>query len=356
MNTDIKPIFFSKSSRRWTAFKGVMRLLGLILAIGVVVAAIAILNDPFLNETKGVSRPAGAYHAVLNPDKITTLTTTENRAYHSLRAHFGNDADVQYRYRNTCNGAALQHATHDTTHDITHDTAHHTTHHFTANPNEQIRAGFFVNWDIRSWYSLRNHIGAMTMVLPEWFSLADTSRLALSTSALSNTDSLITANVDARALAFMRQHKVAIVPILSNYDGKIFNEPRLRSHLATRERRTKLIQATVRMLQQYGFAGVNIDFENLNQTSTQRLVALFQAELYATLHPMNLLVTQDIAPFDPHTTEFARHNDYLFLMAYDLHYSTSEPGAIAPIKWIERALADIAKRTSPQKEIGRAHV
>ncbi len=331
MRHESKPIFFSATGRRWKAFKGVTRLLGLFVAVGVVVAAIAVVYDPFTSETKGVFHQANVYHAVLNPDKITTFATPENRAFHSLRAHWGKDADVQYRYNRKTNlQAALP--------------------RFQVKEQAQIRAAFYVNWDIRSWYSLRNHIGELTMVLPEWFSLADSVSIA-GGQHVPPADSLIASDVDARALAYIREHNVAIVPILSNYDGTIFNESRLQQHLATKERRERLVQTILRLLQRYGFAGINIDFENLTTTKSQNLVALFQAELYAALHPMNYLVTQDVAPFDTHTAQFATHNDYLFLMGYDLHYSTSEPGAIAPIKWVESALDQACRVTSPQKII-----
>lgn len=342
MNSESKPIFFSASGRRWKTFKGVTRLLGLFVAVGVVVAAIAVLYDPFTPEPKGVFHQANAYHAVLNPDKITTFATPENRSFHSLRAHWGKDADVQYTHNRKNAAQALP-------------------SRFVAKEQTQIRAAFYVNWDIRSWYSLRHHVSELTMVLPEWFSLADSTRIgdqqhsSLNNNSFNNNsfnpDSLIVSDVDTRALAYMREHNVAIVPILSNYDGTIFNEIRLQQHLATKERRERLIQATLRMLQRYGFAGINIDFENLTTPKSQNLVALFQAELYAALHPLNYLVTQDVAPFDKHTTDFARNNDYLFLMGYDLHYSTSEPGAIAPIKWVEGALDYACRQASPQKII-----
>lgn len=336
MEQESKPIFFSATGRRWKAFKGITRLLGLLVAVSVVVAAIAVIYDPFSSETKGAFHQANVYHAVLNPDKITTFATPENRAFHSLRAHWGKDADVQYRY----NRKAILQAP---------------SHRFQVKDNSHIRAAFYVNWDIRSWYSLRNHIGELTMVLPEWFSLADSSRFKGGQNAEASyalrSDSLIVSDVDARALAYIREHNVAIVPILSNYDGVTFNEHRLQQHLATKERRERLIQSILRLLQHYGFAGINIDFENLTTTKSQTLVVLFQAELYTALHSMNYLVTQDIAPFDTRTAKFAKNNDYLFLMGYDLHYSTSTPGAIAPIKWVESALDQACRAASPQKII-----
>lgn len=331
MNPESKPIFYSASPRRWKAFKGVVRFVGLLVAVGTVVATVAIMQDPFMSEPKGTTHNANVYHAVLNPDKITTLATPENRAFHSLRTQWSSNEEVKYTQPNAL---------------LTRSAPRH----FVKKDQEQIRAAFYVNWDIRSWYSLRSHIGEMTMVLPEWFSLADTTSL-VATSPSFNPDSLLVSDVDARALAYMRGHNVAIVPMLSNYDGSVFNEARLIQHLATKERRERLVQTTLRMLRRYGFAGINIDFENLTTRTSQALATLFQEELYAALHPANLLVTQDVAAFSPQISAFAQHNDYLFLMAYDLHYSTSEPGAIAPIKWVESALNYAIIRVKAEKII-----
>jgi len=32
-----------------------------------------------------------------------------------------------------------------------------------------VRAGFYVNWDINSAFSLKRHIGKMNLVIPEWY-------------------------------------------------------------------------------------------------------------------------------------------------------------------------------------------
>ena len=105
-------------------------------------------------------------------------------------------------------------------------------------------------------------------------------------------------------------------------------------------------------MKQYDFAGVNIDFEELQQTSDAELVA-FQKELYEKLHAENFLVTQDIIPFndDYNFKALAKYNDYLILMAYDEHHAESTPGPVSSQRWIQAALDKMDKQVSPDKII-----
>jgi spore germination protein YaaH len=76
--------------------------------------------------------------------------------------------------------------------------------------------------------------------------------------------------------------------------------------------------------------GINIDFEEFKEKGDEPIIA-FQKELYETLHPLGLIVSQDIMPYneDFNVNKLAGYNDYIFLMAYDEHFSTSVPGAVS---------------------------
>src|SRR5579875_3619051 len=49
--------------------------------------------------------------------------------------------------------------------------------------------------------------------------------------------------------------------------------------------------------------------------------------------------------------ELANYNDYLFLMAYDEHYSSSVPGPVSSQKWIEKMLDETAQNVPSNKII-----
>jgi peptidoglycan-N-acetylglucosamine deacetylase len=67
-------------------------------------------------------------------------------------------------------------------------------------------------------------------------------------------------------------------------------------------------------------------------------VTQFQKELAIELHKSGFIVTQDIIPEDSsyEIKSLAGWNDYLFTMAYDQHYQTSEAGPISDQHWIEK--------------------
>lgn len=101
----------------------------------------------------------------------------------------------------------------------------------------------------------------------------------------------------------------------------------------------------------YHFEGINIDLEELD-IDDNALLTNFVAELYRIFHDNNMYVTQDVAPFneDYDMPQLVRYNDYLFLMAYDEHNATSQPGDIASQHWMERA-TDWAARNIPNDKL-----
>lgn len=208
--------------------------------------------------------------------------------------------------------------------------------------SNSIRAAFYVDWDPQSFYSLQKNIDKLNMVIPEWFFIDPV------------TDTLVP-RVDVAALALMQRNPVTIIALLNNinenkgtgdFDGNI-----LHRILHNKEKKERLINDIVKYLTQYRLQGINIDFEELHEKTDEPLIA-FQEELWHRLHPMGLLVTQDIIPGneDFNVRALMPNNDYIFLMAYDEHYSTSVPGAVSSQQWIEKVL-DQAATDIPSEKI-----
>jgi peptidoglycan-N-acetylglucosamine deacetylase len=189
-----------------------------------------------------------------------------------------------------------------------------------------IRAAFYVAWDPQSFYSLEKNISKLNLVIPEWFFIDP------------NADTLFT-NIDARALKLMKASGVRIMPILSNNFKQEFRGAAIHRILTSPLKKQKLINDLIRLLKQYDFAGVNIDFEELEATSSEDIVA-FQKDAYAQLHANNFLVSQDVIPFndDYNFKALAKYNDYLILMAYDQFHTETKPGPISSQRWIQAAL------------------
>ena len=202
-----------------------------------------------------------------------------------------------------------------------------------------IRAGFFVDWDPQSFYSLQRNVNKLNLVIPEWFFIdpkADT----------------LTTNINTEALAIMQQSGVNIMPVLTNNLGDVFHGDAVHRILTTPAKRERLINDLIRLLKKNKFAGVNVDFEDLVETTNEPLIA-FQRELYQKFHAQHLLVTQDVIPFneDYNYDALARYNDFLFVMAYDEFSDGTKPGPISEQKWIEAAVDEATKNLPASKVI-----
>ncbi|WP_246085423.1 polysaccharide deacetylase family protein [Solitalea koreensis] len=202
-----------------------------------------------------------------------------------------------------------------------------------------IRAGFYVNWDAQSFTSLRNHIDQMNMILPEWFFVTDTS-------------DIVQSKIDQKALKLIQQHKVPIVAMLSNFTNEQWNGKNVHRIIATPQSRARFINSVIGVLSKNKLQGINVDFEELTETTDEKLIQ-FQRELYNALHSHGYIVSQDIAPNneDYNLQVASIYNDYLFIMAYDQHFATSRPGPIAEQKWVENIIDQFGQVVPQEKMV-----
>ena len=283
-----------------------------LIVLGIIAIAAAVLSKdaPFLPKLLDQN---SLYKKVLNPDAPTTIKTKRIADFQKLRKKM--DTLEKRNILNRRNAAK------------------------TAVKN-QVRAGYLVNWDAASLRSLKDHIDHMNMVLPEWIFLNDTSNN-------------LYVNVDQEALEFMKAplHKgVAILPMITNNTGEVWHSTSVHRLITSEARRKDFIRQVLFILDKYKFQGINIDFEELTETSDEYLIT-FMKEVYAALHPRGYLLTMDIAPLneDYNLKAIEKYTDYFFVMAYDHHYATSLPGPIADQKWVDTVLNDITSKVPSNK-------
>lgn len=312
--TDHNQVFNTSSKLRWRAFQWVSRFVvfGFIMIIPVVWIALAKGYKPSLPTLKSDDPEK---KKVANPVKPMSFSDKEIIKYKGfndfLSAKNANKYLVELDKKKTV--------------------------------KRRIRAGFYVDWDPQSLYSLQAHIDQMNMVLPEWFFINP------------NTDTLAPV-IDPEGLKVMKQHGVEIVPIINNINDKkgegVFDGAMMHRIFHNDKKRKRLIDDIVKYLKLYGLQGINIDFEELEEDDDQTVIN-FQKELYDKLHPLGLTVTQDVMANneDFNLKELAKYNDYLFLMAYDQHYSTSVPGPVSEQRWIEKVTDQAAAEVPSEKII-----
>ena len=217
-----------------------------------------------------------------------------------------------------------------------------------AEQNEYIRAAFYDpqgNY-AASFSDLEAHASQLNTIFPQWFSinLKDNSK--------------IESRIDSAGLAVMKKNNLRILPIFSNYNSSIapngeFDGKLLHVMLNDSLKRNKFIDNLADTLIKYDLQGINIDFEEINETTNEPLNG-FQKRLYEVFHAKGLMVTQDVIPMnqDYDFEQLNKYNDHIILMAYD-QYSDAQsgPGPISAQKWIEAALDEAAKKIDNKKII-----
>ncbi len=315
MSDTQKQIFLTQSPTRWQRFKWGFRIILLIFIMLIAVVFLALKDFLFVPDLPKIKADNSQYSAILNQGKKETNKAI-NKKYEGF-SKFINEKSSQLKH-------------------IRYVTKADSFHMQYAAP---IRAAFYDAKDEQSYFSLKNNVSKLNMLLPEWMyidSVADT----------------VFVNSDFRGQDIIKGSGVPVVAMFSNFSGDDFSGKILHRILNDTVKREKIINQVIEIIEKNHFAGINIDFEELQEKSDEPLISFMQ-HLYTKMHAKHLLVTMDISPFngDFNVKELAKYNDYIFLMAYDEHSSGSMPGAISSQLWIEAATDEILKQAGPGKII-----
>ena len=331
MSSLTNQVFQTSSASRWQRFKWGSRFVFFLFLLGFFIIGLALWRDitpsiPQLAEKNEI------FKKILQPNQVFYQPNKVNTAYKGFR----NYIDVKYNTQAGC--FAQNHANNaGELSNINPFTGAEgrSFYPFTTG----IRAAFYVAWDPQSFFSLQRNISKINLIIPEWLFIDP------------NADTLYT-NIDQRALQLMQASNIKIMPILSNNFKEVFRGDVVHRILHNPAKKERLMQDILNVLDKQNFAGINVDLEELQETSDEPIIA-FQKELYIRLHQKGYLVTQDIVPFnnDYNYTELSKYNDFLFLMAYDQFSNNTAPGPISAQKWIEQAVDEAARKIDPKKII-----
>lgn len=171
----------------------------------------------------------------------------------------------------------------------------------------------------------------------------------------------VTANTP-QFVNLLRSYNIQPLITISNWGATETFDPDLgRAILANDAVRAQTIQNLLSLIEQYGFAGVNVDFENMYPEDRQ-LYTNFIGEIAATLRPRGYLTTIAAAPkfADLPTLPWVGTFDYaalgeivdfMFIMTYEWGWIGGPPQAIAPINQVRRVLNYATSLIPPQKII-----
>lgn len=238
--------------------------------------------------------------------------------------------------------AELKHSLREARASFAHVAAQHPTPPAPVGPaSKPLAIAFYVNWDDASYSSLKRNVGQLDWLVPEWIRLRD------------GDDPLIR-DIEPRALELIHRERpdLPILPLVQNYQNENWDSGILARAVADETSRQKLIAALMRTVSDNHFGGVTIDLEDA-PASTQTNLLTFVKELHAAFRAHGWLVAQAV-PFDNPDWDYrayAAETDYLLLMAYDQHWSTSKAGPIAAQEWFQSVLQKRMTELDPARTI-----
>lgn len=197
--------------------------------------------------------------------------------------------------------------------------------------NSSLRVWFFVDWDDASLSSLKENLPSLDVVIGEWMHLTDSS-WTIEVSNASREREVLDAIRSAKA-------DTRILWLVNNFTDGVWQGEYLSQSLANNDSRRTLEEALLKHVHDYHLAWVSIDFENI-PLSSQKNYLLFLWELGGLFHAEQLLITVNLPADDSNFNyrEIASYVDYVILMAYDEHWTSSSPWPIASIDWYNTIL------------------
>lgn len=305
-------IFHDPSGRRWTRVRRGAQTFALALILGLVLLILAALSNPQLPS--------------LGLPRVEPLAS-----FGEVRGILGGEhAAVAIPYRLRKNAR-----------EIKYRSSTPVTHPKTAarvGESKPIVFGYYVNWDEASKTSLRLNLAHLTHLVPEWLRLR-------------NGNGDLDDESDQSVIDIAAQGKLPILAEVMNFRDRwrpeevrrVLRDPRLRADLADNIHGNLI---------EHKFAGVNVDFEQLDRQDREPLVT-FMTELKAKLQPAGLLLTQavpvDDAAYD--LKRLAQINDYIVPMVYDEHYQSGGPGPVASQQWFEDELDKLSRIVPARKTV-----
>src|ERR1700682_3408073 len=199
--------------------------------------------------------------------------------------------------------------------------------------------------------SLFAHLNQIDVLSPAWYD--------------ANADGSITGYARRDIIDAAHAAGVAIIPLVVNKDV----DPDVgHSILADPARRAALARNLVNEAKTYGYAGFQLDFEQIPWTDRDLLTALVQ-DCADAFHPAGLNLSIAVIPRLPGDASaggtlldyfhqwsgvfdfaaLAKAADFLSFMTYDEHNGVTPPGAVSGTPWMRQALEFSLQGVPPEK-------
>lgn len=176
----------------------------------------------------------------------------------------------------------------------------------------------------------------LNVISPSWFYLKDENG---GIGSLASSD----------YVSYCHQHNVEVWALVSNF-GAIdqgLENPDLTTILTHTSSRDNLVNNLISAAIQYNLDGINVDFESVDPAVGDSYIQ-FIRELSLKCANNGIVLSVDNYVPSAYTAFYDRAEqalfaDYVVIMAYDEHYSGSEPGSAASIGWVTEGIENTMK-------------
>ena len=202
-----------------------------------------------------------------------------------------------------------------------------------------IHSAFLMQEDNLSVISLREHIGQLQLVFPDWMTF-------------SNAEGRIDRAVNPEVAKLLAASNALVMPRISNIDAKgVWFTQGLALMMRDPAATGAFIDTLKMNLSAQNADGVNLDIESI-AASERDLYVAFLRRVTLALHNDGFAVTVDVPVDDPafDYAEIGKIVDAVVLMVYDQHYQTGKPGPIAGQAWFEDNLK-VTKALIPAEKL-----
>lgn len=209
---------------------------------------------------------------------------------------------------------------------------------------EKIILGWLVNYeemkskDIESNLNIIDMAKGMNVVSPTWYSLLD-------------NNGNISSKANKEFVDKLHDRGMLVWPLIDNFNKNVNSEILFSDTNARR----KVIDRIINDSLAYDYDGINIDFEGLKQGAIKHVIQ-FIRELSVECRKNNIILSMDVPNYLPFNDYYLRDKlfvdvDYLINMAYDEHYSGSEKGSVASLKYVSDGIKNSLKEIPAEKLI-----
>lgn len=164
---------------------------------------------------------------------------------------------------------------------------------------------------------------------------------------------------DRLAISAAYSNKVVPMMSITNFTSTSLGSNLANTILASRELSEKVLTNSIKIMDEKGYRGLNVDFENVLPDDRENYNRFMQMAV-DRLHPKGYFVSSALAPktsatqsgllYTAHDYEaHGRIADFVVLMTYEWGYRLGPPQAISPINQMRRVIQYAASVMPPEK-------